>query len=186
MLHRIAKFIDRFSPVGVADAHCDIPCGIYDPRDAIQAAQTVIRMTELIGEVSGEMTVAAGNSFGRYVAAKEEHAAKAKHDILVIWTDYFKPEHLAEYPDLHEKVWNACKPRVASQGKRRHGSGAGFQGRPDRHRQDLLGDKGRGRPAPPIGPWFGRIRGRSPAPESSRRAAQICCRSPGRTELQYR
>ena len=64
MIHRIAKFIDRFSPVGVADAHCDIPCGIYDPRDAIQAAQTVIRMTELIGEASGgDMTMAAGNSF---------------------------------------------------------------------------------------------------------------------------
>ena len=111
MLHRIAKFIDRFSPVGVADAHCDIPCGIYDPRDAIQAAQTVIRMTELIGEASGGdmCSVGAGNSFSRYVAAKEEHAAKAKHDILVIWTDYFKPEHLADYPDLHEQVWNACK-----------------------------------------------------------------------------
>ena len=51
----------------------------------------------------------AANSFSRYVAAKEEHAAKAKHDILVIWTDYFKPEHLADYPDLHEQVWNACK-----------------------------------------------------------------------------
>lgn len=116
MLHRIAKFIDQFSPVGVADAHCDIPCGIYDPRDAIQAAQTVIRMTELIEELSaGDMSVAAGNSFGRYVTAKEEHAKKAKDDILVIWTDYFKPEHLADYPDLHEKVWNACK--LGSQAK---------------------------------------------------------------------
>ena len=116
MLHRIAKLIDRISPVGVADAHCDIPCGIYDPRDAIQAAQTVIRMTELIGELSaGDMSMAAGNSFGRYVAAKEEHARKAKDDILIIWTDYFKPEHLAEYPDLHEKVWNACK--LGSQAK---------------------------------------------------------------------
>ena len=36
-------------------------------------------------------------------------ATKAKNDILVIWTDYFKPEHLEKYPDLHEKVWNACK-----------------------------------------------------------------------------
>ena len=116
MLHRIAKIIDRISPVGVADAHCDIPCGIYDPRDAIQAAQTVIRMTELIEELSaGDMSVAAGNSFGRYVTAKEEHAKKAKDDILVIWTDYFKPEHLADYPDLHEKVWNACK--LGSQAK---------------------------------------------------------------------
>ncbi len=110
MLHRIARIIDSVSPFGVADAHCDIPCGIYDPRDAIQAAQTVIRMTELIGDLSaGDMSAGAGNSFCRYVAAKEEHAKKAKDDILVIWTDYFKPEHLAGHPDLHELVWNACK-----------------------------------------------------------------------------
>jgi nickel superoxide dismutase len=43
------------------------------------------------------------------VATKEEHATKAKDDILVIWTDYFKPEHAKKWPNLHEKVWNACK-----------------------------------------------------------------------------
>ncbi len=109
MLHRIARIFDSISPIGSADAHCDIPCGIYDPRDAIQAAQTVIRMTELIGELSGDMTAANGNSFSRYIAAKEEHARKAKDDILIIWTDYFKPEHLEANPNLHELVWNACK-----------------------------------------------------------------------------
>ncbi len=109
MLRTISRIADRVLPVGVADAHCDIPCGIYDPHDAIQAAQTVIRMTELIQEMGAPSSVEDHNSFARYVQVKEEHAKKAKDDILIIWTDYFKPEHLAAHPDLHTKVWEACK-----------------------------------------------------------------------------
>ncbi len=109
MILDIKRLADRILPIGTAEAHCDIPCGIYDPRDAIQAAQTVIRMTELIGELGTPSSVEDHNSFARYVLVKEEHAKKAKDDILVIWTDYFKPEHSAKWPDLHEKVWNACK-----------------------------------------------------------------------------
>ena len=109
MLRTITQIAGRVLPTRVVHAHCDIPCGIYDPRDAIQAAQSVIRMTELIEEMGAPTSVADHNSFARYVAVKEEHAEKAKHDILVIWTDYFKPEHLAAHPDLHTKVWEACK-----------------------------------------------------------------------------
>ena len=91
-----------------AYAHCDIPCGIYDPNDAIQAAKTVVRMTELMEglDVSGGPSPSLANSMMRYVYAKEIHAKKAKDDVLVLWTDYFKPEHLEKYPDLHEKIWN--------------------------------------------------------------------------------
>jgi len=111
MLNLIGAFSKIGLPISVAHAHCDIPCGIYDPRDAIQAAQTVIRMTELIEEIdfSGGPSQELGNSLARYVSVKEDHAKKAKEDILIIWADYFKPEHLEKYPDLHEKVWNACK-----------------------------------------------------------------------------
>ena len=103
--------LKNLGPIQIANAHCDIPCGIYDPRDAIQAAQTVIRMTELIEEIdfSGGPSHNLANSMARYVHVKEEHAKKAKDDILIIWTDYFKPEHLEKHPDLHSKVWNACK-----------------------------------------------------------------------------
>ena len=109
MLRTITQFAGRVLPTRVVHAHCDIPCGIYDPRDAIQAAQTVIRMTELIEEMGAPSSVADHNSFVRYVQVKEEHAEKAKHDILFIWTDYFKPEHLDAHPQLHTKVWEACK-----------------------------------------------------------------------------
>ena len=109
MLKEFLRLADRILPIGTADAHCDIPCGIYDPRDAIQAAQTVIRMTELIQQLGEPKTIEQFNSFTRYVTTKEEHAEKAKHDVLVLWTDYFKPDHLKKWPQLHEKVWNACK-----------------------------------------------------------------------------
>ncbi|MDA1278697.1 MAG: superoxide dismutase, Ni [Chloroflexi bacterium] len=109
MFRTISRIADRGLPFGFADAHCDIPCGIYDPRDAIQAAQTVIRMTELIESMGVPSNVQEHNSFARYVQVKEEHATKAKNDILIIWTDYFKPEHLAAHPNLHTKVWEACK-----------------------------------------------------------------------------
>ena len=91
----LANLFEKLFNVQEATSHCDIPCGIYDPRDAVQAAQTVVRMTELLEELdySSGPSASLGNSMARFVAAKEEHAKKAKDDILVIWTDYFKPEH---------------------------------------------------------------------------------------------
>jgi nickel superoxide dismutase len=62
-----------------------------------------------IEALAGEMDIAAGNSFGRYVAVKEQHAELTKHEIDILWHDYFKPEHLESHPDLHTKVWEATK-----------------------------------------------------------------------------
>ncbi|MHB8958089.1 MAG: superoxide dismutase, Ni [Candidatus Limnocylindrales bacterium] len=97
-------------PTTVARAHCDIPCGIYDPSEAVLAARTVARMVELIGKLPESPTaVADRNTFARCVAVKELHAETAKHDVQVIWSDHFKPEHLAAFPDLHTKVWSLLK-----------------------------------------------------------------------------
>jgi nickel superoxide dismutase len=97
-------------PTTVARAHCDIPCGIYDPSDAVLAARTVARMVELIGKLpEGATSVADRNTFVRCVAVKEEHAEKVKHAVAEIWGDYFKPEHLAAFPELHTKVWKLLK-----------------------------------------------------------------------------
>ena len=96
-------------PIREAHAHCDIPCGIYDPVSAKIAAQTVLKMVMRIEALEGQMDIAAGNSFGRYVTVKEEHADLVKHEIDILWHDYFKPEHLEKYPDLHTTVWNATK-----------------------------------------------------------------------------
>jgi nickel superoxide dismutase len=95
-------------PTTVVRAHCDVPCGIYDPAEALLAAKTVARMVEIINSLEGNDT-ATRNKFIRCVTVKEQHAEKVKKEVQVIWSDYFKPEHLEAIPDLHNKVWNLLK-----------------------------------------------------------------------------
>jgi len=104
MLHKIVQKIDQHNPVEVVDAHCDIPCGIYDPHLALIGALTVIRMIDLINnlvEAHGDAIDAEYlNSMARYVAVKEEHAELTKHEIRVIWGDFIKDQHIESYPQL--------------------------------------------------------------------------------------
>jgi nickel superoxide dismutase len=98
------------APTTVVHAHCDVPCGIYDPAGAQLAAKTVSKMVELIGQIpEGSKALADRNKFIRCVTVKEQHAEIVKHEVQVIWSDYFKPEQLTAYPDLHTKVWNLLK-----------------------------------------------------------------------------
>jgi len=97
-------------PSTTAYAHCDVPCGIYDPHQAELAARTVARMVELIGQLPKENPTEADRAkFVRCIAIKEQHAEIVKHEIQVIWSDYFKPEHLERYPDLHDRTWKILK-----------------------------------------------------------------------------
>jgi nickel superoxide dismutase len=117
---RALRGIDRLAPPRNAHAHCDVPCGIYNPVQAEIAADTVIKMTEKLMDLgdspaSGAAALTWENSAARFVVTKEEHAEKVKREVLILWTDYFKPEHLQKYPDLHELVWKTCK--VASKTK---------------------------------------------------------------------
>lgn len=91
-------------------AHCDIPCGIYDPHTAQLASQTVLKMVQKINELPTENpSVNDRNSFVRMVKVKEEHAEICKREVLILWTDYFKSEHLEKFPDLHTLVWKTTK-----------------------------------------------------------------------------
>ena len=94
--------------VGLRDvyAHCDIPCGIYDPITAKIAAQTVLKMSARIEALGSSEDI---NTYSRYVAVKEEHAQSVKKELNILWSDWFKPEHLEKYPNLHELFWNANK-----------------------------------------------------------------------------
>ena len=99
-------------PRQVAYAHCDIPCGIYDPTDAETAAETVEKMMTLMGGLAMPAAGAAAadwlayqNSMTRYIATKEKHAEEVKHQVRIIWGDFFKAPDLKVVPDLHEKVW---------------------------------------------------------------------------------
>ena len=106
----MSRLSDWLAPKTVVHAHCDIPCGIYDPAGAQQAARTVARMVELIGGIdAGSTAMDDRNKFIRCVAVKEEHAEIVKREVQVIWSDYFKPEHLEANPDLHTKVWQLLK-----------------------------------------------------------------------------
>jgi nickel superoxide dismutase len=97
-------------PAATAHAHCDVPCGIYDPHAAELAARTVARMVELIGQLPKENRSDADQAkFVRCITVKEQHAEIVKHEIQVIWSDYFKPEHVEKYPDLHDRTWKILK-----------------------------------------------------------------------------
>ncbi len=103
--------LDSVLKFPVAYAHCDIPCGIYDPHAAQLAAHTVVRMDMLIADVmkGGGTSAEDRNKLIRYVKVKEEHAEIAKHEVTVIWGDYMKPEHAKAIPGLEELVWNTLK-----------------------------------------------------------------------------
>ena len=115
VLRRVLRKLDERFPPQIVYAHCDIPCGIYNEFPAIMAAETVQKMvSQLLDLKAPPATDAKGmvdymNAVSRRVQIKEEHAQLCKKELLILWTDYFKPEHLALFPDLHPKVWNAAK-----------------------------------------------------------------------------
>ncbi len=83
-------------------AHCDLPCGVYDPAQARIEAQSIIGIMEKYDGFDEPNKV-------RAIIIKEERAELVKHHLMVLWADYFKPEHLEKYPDLHTKFWQAIK-----------------------------------------------------------------------------
>ncbi|HEX7456164.1 MAG TPA: superoxide dismutase, Ni [Candidatus Nanoarchaeia archaeon] len=116
MLKTFLKILDRLSPPRPIYAHCDIPCGIYDPHAAQVAAHTVIRMTNIINELKAssanppfEERKKIISQIARLTKVKEEHAEIVKHEVRVIWGDYFRPEHLEKHPNLHSLVFEIMK-----------------------------------------------------------------------------
>jgi nickel superoxide dismutase len=84
-------------------AHCDLPCGVYDPAQARIEAESVKACQEKYQGSDDDVFR------DRAVSIKEERADLVKHHLWVLWTDYFKPEHLEKFPELHEKFWTATK-----------------------------------------------------------------------------
>ena len=110
MLNTIAAQIRKWFPAPEVSAHCDGPCGVYDPASARIYAEAVLSMTKKILDLDPEAgDHKTANTLSRYIAIKEEQAQKTKEDLLILWTDYFKPVHLEKYPDLHDTFWEAAK-----------------------------------------------------------------------------
>ena len=103
ILIRLLELADRVRPPQPVSAHCDVPCGVYDPAQARIEAESVQKIIEKYHASTDE-------SFRtRCLFIKEERADLVKHHLWVLWTDYFKPEHLDQYPDLHDLFWRATK-----------------------------------------------------------------------------
>ena len=103
LLSRLLMLADRIAAPGAVHAHCDLPCGVYDPAQARIEAQSVKACMEKFQGSDDPVFQQ------RSVMIKEERADLVKHHLWVLWTDYFKPPHLEKYPELHDLFWRATK-----------------------------------------------------------------------------
>src|SRR4051794_37408601 len=103
ILSRLLGALDGVRAPQSVHAHCDLPCGVYDPAQARIEAESVKAIQE---KYQGSEDPVFKE---RAVLIKEERADLVKHHLWVLWTDYFKPDHLQKYPQLHELFWNATK-----------------------------------------------------------------------------
>jgi nickel superoxide dismutase len=103
--------LDRLSAPVTVHAHCDLPCGVYDPAQARIEAQSVKAIQERYQNAEKMKSAAetVEDYRGRCLSIKEQRANLVKEHLWVLWTDYFKPEHKEKYPQLHDLFWNATK-----------------------------------------------------------------------------
>ncbi len=97
-------------PNYVANAHCDLFCGVYDPAQAKIEAMSCLRIAQKYEASDDEVFRA------RAISIKEERAELVKHHLSVLWTDFFTDEHVEQFPQLHDLFWRAI--RAASDAKK--------------------------------------------------------------------
>jgi len=103
ILPRLLQMTDRLRPPLTVRAHCDLPCGVYDPAQARIEAESVHM-------IQGKYQGSEDPEFrDRAIQIKEERADLVKHHLWVLWTDYFKPDHLEKHPEIHDMFWKATK-----------------------------------------------------------------------------
>ena len=100
-----------FAAKTTASAHCDLPCGVYDPAQARIEAESVKAIQEKYQSNEDP------EFRSRAIEIKEQRSDLVKHHLWVLWTDYFKPPHFEKYPQLHELFNKATKAAGASGGK---------------------------------------------------------------------
>jgi nickel superoxide dismutase len=93
----------RLLPATTVYAHCDLPCGVYDPAQARIEAESVLKIMQKYQD-NDDLVFRT-----RSILIKEQRAELVKHHLWVLWTDYFKPEHLEKHPNLHDLFWRATK-----------------------------------------------------------------------------
>jgi nickel superoxide dismutase len=108
-MKNLISIISKALPVKVAYAHCDIPCGIYDPNRAQLATHTVIRMTQLLNELVNDDKIKLGHDIVRMTSVKEKHVDIIEEELGTLEDDYFKEEHFKEFSELKELFSNSSK-----------------------------------------------------------------------------
>ena len=91
------------APRTVVHAHCDLPCGVYDPAQARIEAESVKAIIAKLDDNDDP------DFRTRAVLIKEQRSELVKHHLWVLWTDYFKPPHFEKYPELHDLFNRATK-----------------------------------------------------------------------------
>jgi nickel superoxide dismutase len=99
------------TPSTVVSAHCDLPCGVYDPAQARIEAESVKAIIQKYAANDDPVFRT------RAIIIKEQRSELVKHHLWVLWTDYFKPPHFEKYPELHTLFNEATKLAGASGGK---------------------------------------------------------------------
>jgi nickel superoxide dismutase len=120
--HHAFALMNRVLPTSNAHAHCDIPCGIYDPHLAQVAALTVVRMNQLIADLAPPSAMEKAerdkymHALVRYTHVKEEHAELVKHEVRIIRGDFFKPDNspdnIGEIVDGIMKTASAARQNI--------------------------------------------------------------------------
>ncbi|MER5350850.1 superoxide dismutase, Ni [Kitasatospora sp. NPDC002551] len=101
-------FSRLFAPRATAHAHCDLPCGVYDPAQARLEAESV-KATQEKYQANEDAHFRA-----RAIIIKEQRAEAVKHHISVLWSDYFKAPHFEKYPQLHQLINDTLKAASAA------------------------------------------------------------------------
>ena len=96
-------FARLFAPTLEVQAHCDLPCGVYDPAQARIEAESIKGIIAKVADNDDP------DFRTRAILIKEQRAEMVKHHLWVLWTDYFKPPHVEKYPQLHQLFWDATK-----------------------------------------------------------------------------
>jgi nickel superoxide dismutase len=103
-MYKITTAFDNVFGIPSASAHCDIPCKIYDPSTAQVAAATIVRLIDIMSvslKSEDVASLAGQNTIARCVVRKEEEAEKVKHEVRIIWGDYFKAPQFEKFPEIH-------------------------------------------------------------------------------------
>ncbi len=90
-------------------AHCDGPCGHYETDTLKNSVLTCQKLVAKILALKPSDDLQAQQQLIRLTMIKEEHAQICKDQVYIIWSDYFKPAHYEQYPELMQQLYQLAQ-----------------------------------------------------------------------------